>query len=255
MKNNEIPCGVIVDLMPLYNEELCSEESRQLVEEHLQTCGECRELYGKLAIPTVEKHTQPSEAETFKKVNKKLKRSKITKIMSVVLCILLVVFAGWNVSWYFLKYRPYKKLCDCMQSSDIGKGTQYYAEDSQFSYVVKMPAYLSFSGGFVSVSSVERHRVYIDENASPVYDVTPDENSYVYLFIWIQINEETVYGADIIYGSTGYQMYIDKSLNLIPFENQSAEEIEKYEKMIAENYDKIEALMNAARNMWGDNIM
>ncbi|MBR1592831.1 MAG: zf-HC2 domain-containing protein [Ruminococcus sp.] len=246
---NEIPCGVIQDLMPLYNEGLCSEDSIMLVEEHLQTCEECREIYGQLDIPTVRKQSEPSEAETFKKINKKLKSSKITKIMSAVLCVFLVIFGIWNVSWYFLKYRPYDKLCSNMQPSGIGKGTQFRTEDAQFSYMVKMPEYLSFEGGFISISPVnkQKHDIYIDENGNPEYDITP----YVVMFIWPQINGETVYGADIICGSVGYQMYIDKSLNLIPFENQSDEEIEKYEKMISEQYDKIKALMNAADNMWG----
>lgn len=38
-------CEVIQDLLPLYVEECCSEESATLVEEHLKTCRKCREIY------------------------------------------------------------------------------------------------------------------------------------------------------------------------------------------------------------------
>ena len=31
-----IPCGVVRDLLPLYAEELTSEESKTLIEEHLE---------------------------------------------------------------------------------------------------------------------------------------------------------------------------------------------------------------------------
>ena len=41
---NNIPCGVIRDLLPLYTEELCSEESKALVESHLKNCPDCRRL-------------------------------------------------------------------------------------------------------------------------------------------------------------------------------------------------------------------
>ena len=41
---NNIPCGVIRDLLPLYTEELCSVESRRLVESHLKNCSDCRSL-------------------------------------------------------------------------------------------------------------------------------------------------------------------------------------------------------------------
>lgn len=38
-------CGVIQDLLPLYVDGCCSEESAQLVREHLNTCECCRKAY------------------------------------------------------------------------------------------------------------------------------------------------------------------------------------------------------------------
>ncbi len=37
-----IKCGVIEDLLPLYAENLCSEDSRVIVEHHLAVCPECK---------------------------------------------------------------------------------------------------------------------------------------------------------------------------------------------------------------------
>ena len=39
MKN--IPCEVIKDLLPLYVDDICSEKSKRLIEEHLAECEEC----------------------------------------------------------------------------------------------------------------------------------------------------------------------------------------------------------------------
>lgn len=39
----KIPCDMIRDLLPLYYDKVCSEESRQNVEEHLLECESCRE--------------------------------------------------------------------------------------------------------------------------------------------------------------------------------------------------------------------
>ena len=36
-------CEIVRDLLPLYEDGLCSEESRKAVEEHLKTCEACRE--------------------------------------------------------------------------------------------------------------------------------------------------------------------------------------------------------------------
>lgn len=37
-------CDVIRDLIPLYEEDLCSQASRELVEAHVETCADCRAL-------------------------------------------------------------------------------------------------------------------------------------------------------------------------------------------------------------------
>lgn len=45
---SRISCNVTKDLLPAYLDETCSEESRELVEEHLQECSSCREFLVKL---------------------------------------------------------------------------------------------------------------------------------------------------------------------------------------------------------------
>lgn len=38
-------CSVIRDLLPLYEEKICSIETVKLVEEHLESCHDCKMLY------------------------------------------------------------------------------------------------------------------------------------------------------------------------------------------------------------------
>lgn len=38
----DITCDVIKDLLPLYHDHVCSEDSRKLVDEHLAACSTCR---------------------------------------------------------------------------------------------------------------------------------------------------------------------------------------------------------------------
>ena len=53
----KLPCKVIEDLLPLYQDGVCSGESRKLVEEHLLECADCRavldEIRGTLSVPAV----------------------------------------------------------------------------------------------------------------------------------------------------------------------------------------------------------
>jgi len=41
-------CSIIRDLLPLYEEQICSKETAELVQEHLKECDECRKLYDEM---------------------------------------------------------------------------------------------------------------------------------------------------------------------------------------------------------------
>lgn len=43
---NKISCDICMDLMPLVKDEVASEDSKQAVYEHINSCPACRELYG-----------------------------------------------------------------------------------------------------------------------------------------------------------------------------------------------------------------
>ena len=42
---SRIPCNVNKDLLPLYVDDVCSEESKAIVEEHLAGCEECQDYF------------------------------------------------------------------------------------------------------------------------------------------------------------------------------------------------------------------
>ena len=102
---NDIPCGVIRDLLPLYTENLCSEESKALVESHLKNCPDCRRLKENM------KKTEPlpvDSGEGLKKIRKELKnrRLRTAAIAALLVFVLLVSF----FSWYSKpEYYPYSE--------------------------------------------------------------------------------------------------------------------------------------------------
>ena len=53
-------CDIVRDLLPLYEDGLCSEESRKAVEEHLKSCEACRKL---LPEGPAEAGQEPAAAE------------------------------------------------------------------------------------------------------------------------------------------------------------------------------------------------
>lgn len=41
-------CPVIRDLLPLYAEDMCTDKTKTVVEEHLKNCDQCSELYNSM---------------------------------------------------------------------------------------------------------------------------------------------------------------------------------------------------------------
>lgn len=83
---NKISCNIIRDILPLYVDEVVSEDTRAMVAEHLEQCGECRKQYesmkNKVEVP-VENDIRP--LKRFKTAWKK------KKIILVCLTVLITV--------------------------------------------------------------------------------------------------------------------------------------------------------------------
>lgn len=95
----KISCNVIKDLIPLYVDDVVSEETKELVDEHIASCESCHgevESMGKtISIPTNSEGTQI----------KKLKRN-INKRKAITICVssfitLLVVFCLFAYLTFF----------------------------------------------------------------------------------------------------------------------------------------------------------
>ncbi|MBQ8597401.1 MAG: zf-HC2 domain-containing protein [Lachnospiraceae bacterium] len=97
--NNNISCDVILDLLPLYEDGCCSEQSQKLVEEHLKECADCKkkvQQYQESLLP--ESIQSEVDEEVIKKGIQKINRWRIRGIVSVclVISLLLVLLPAWN---------------------------------------------------------------------------------------------------------------------------------------------------------------
>lgn len=87
-----ISCEIIRDLLPLYHDNVCSEKSCKLVEEHLATCEECTAELNKIdtdikGVNCME-DTKPIRAIAIKwNRDKKTAFFKGTLLVSLIACI------------------------------------------------------------------------------------------------------------------------------------------------------------------------
>ena len=61
-------CNIVKDLIPLYIDGCCSEESRKIVEEHIKDCDECKKLFEDMKSSS-EVITVSQSPKTFSKLN------------------------------------------------------------------------------------------------------------------------------------------------------------------------------------------
>lgn len=98
------PCAIINDLLPLYADGVCSEESRQAVMEHLKDCACCRKEYEKMEqyaaqtrnhYPSEVKSTAFIGTDSLVKVRRELLFKRIlTAAVAALLVIGLVAGSG-----------------------------------------------------------------------------------------------------------------------------------------------------------------
>ena len=81
-------CDVINDLLPLYHDEVCSEESKRIVEEHLKECEKCQEIAKKIGVEFHAPQKELDDATFFKNIQQEY------KIRNIVFSILLICLVG-----------------------------------------------------------------------------------------------------------------------------------------------------------------
>lgn len=86
-----IPCSIVLDLLPAYVDGLCSEESEVLVEEHFSKCEKCQNAYKNLkeplAVDGIEKKDNLDSAKPLKKL-------KGTYIVRAIMAAFLAMIIG-----------------------------------------------------------------------------------------------------------------------------------------------------------------
>ncbi|MBR4287451.1 MAG: zf-HC2 domain-containing protein [Clostridia bacterium] len=93
-------CGVVGDLLPLYIDKCCSEESRSIVESHLKECEDCKSVFDSMCCENA------GDKQEFE-VPHKLKRVNDWKASVLQSVLLFVSFGILAVSITMEAYTPY----------------------------------------------------------------------------------------------------------------------------------------------------
>lgn len=85
-----LPCSVIRDLLPLYAEDLTSEETKELIHVHLDGCTDCRKQLEAMRTPPA---PAPDGAAALRAVKKEFRRRRVLAVLLAALLVFLPLFA------------------------------------------------------------------------------------------------------------------------------------------------------------------
>ena len=127
MKNKE--CDTVKDLLPLYVDDSCSDNSKEMIERHLSECPECSKLYDlmkqPIAVSTDDENISIREIEPMKKIKKRQTQMVVWCLMFAVFVFVIVIGIAEDLGFQILKNPKYVKL-----SKEIAKTTQEYIGNS-----------------------------------------------------------------------------------------------------------------------------
>ena len=96
----KIPCEIIRDLLPLYQDDICSEKSRNAIEEHIKECESCRtylkKMEGEIPVETDKIKGTDEEWKGFREFSEKVSRKLNRRIVMAcgvvfLICMMLTV--------------------------------------------------------------------------------------------------------------------------------------------------------------------
>ncbi|MDE5749115.1 MAG: zf-HC2 domain-containing protein [Acetatifactor sp.] len=106
----KLNCNVIRDLLPLYADQICSGESRELVDEHLAECRDCSALLQQMRSTEIEIGLKSETENVLRRQASFFKRKSAAIgaiiagifMIPVLVCLIVNLASGAALDWFFI---------------------------------------------------------------------------------------------------------------------------------------------------------
>ena len=239
-----LPCKVVEDLLPMYYDCLCSEESATLVERHLKTCPGCSHMLAQLRteFETSEKAVDDMKPlAAIQEKWQKSKRSNFKKGIGTTLATLFVVITVLSGIWYFSYGKTFYNMARSMEPVTEGDATSssanYKRELEEYRVDLWLPKIFG-NDGYARVDGGDGLGLFIYPEAGGDYT-------------W------KLYITDV----DGRTRFVHLNEDLTPdFENydtllSAEQEKEKVRQLTAQREQEIVAMLEIVKQLWGIELL
>lgn len=103
-------CEIVQDIMPLYVDDICSAPSREMLEEHIKNCPDCRALLDSMKNNHVEEEIAEEKDEVISKQARFFKRKSFTAgaiiagifAVPILICLIVNLASGASMRWFLI---------------------------------------------------------------------------------------------------------------------------------------------------------
>lgn len=103
-------CDVIRDLLPLYADDVCSAETRRMVDEHTRQCPACAKMLKQIRADEIETSLREEKNEVILYQAKRFKRRSATIgttiaglfMIPILVCLIVNLCTGAALDWFYV---------------------------------------------------------------------------------------------------------------------------------------------------------
>lgn len=240
----KLSCKVIEDMLPMYYDGVCSDESATLVEEHLRDCPRCSHALSALHSEIELRETPVDDLKPLERIQEKWTKSKRTYLVRgicITLAAVLLAVAVLCGIWYFSYGTYWHQLTEVMgrptKDDNFVTSSDYVLEKDGYRFDVCLPIVLSNSG-FVRI---------MDQDGLVLFLYPEPGGSYSF---WLYMTDED---------NQAYSVYI-KSDMTPDFENhqfpvRTETQKEQITQMLTKQHDSVVAILDAVQELWGIDLL
>lgn len=254
----KLSCKVIEDMLPMYYDGVCSDESATLVEEHLKECPQCSRVLADLHAGVNIPENPVNDLKPLEGIQaewKKEKRRSAKKGACVTLVVIAALLIISTIVWYFGYAIHYDKLAEKLEKVKDETAAMTTAshclEYGDYMIVLKKPGFLG-EGGFIHIGDKEGMVIFLDEEWN---EIGQNQDMCIDLFFYPEFGGR--YRSAIIFddGDKSWWVWLTPELtynyDLYDSANRPPEEIAHLEQLLVDYHEEVAALIDVAKEVWG----